>query len=424
MRLSLGRRPGVTALPVALAALTGTILAAPAAQAQTVGSFYGDASLNLGYSSDPFLFGSGETSSGFAEIVLTPRYVIAEPLGSTSVGGSYRRTEYFSNNDPAEAYSLQASLSRTLNPRTSVSGQVSFSSSIQGERAALTAPDPLNPIPGVEPEPDPFDPDIDPGTGIDPDVSLIGQRVRRNFYNASGNVSTQISELDSLSLGFGVNRSDFGTVLGIDYWSYSGSASYSRTLSDRTRVGAAVSIAKSTYSGFSPNSTSYSPQLTFDTRFSPELTVNASAGVVIIDSEDPTGLRDSSGFAGSLRGCYTLDRQSLCVSAVRDASATGFGETSQRTTIDLNYSLQLGEADTLRIISYYSHIDTEQPGLSGLIPLTNDYYTATASWDRQVGSRLFLGASVSYRATSDGFNGSSADVSGSVSLRYRVGRVR
>jgi hypothetical protein len=424
MRLSLSRRRGASALPAALVALTGTMLASPAVHAQTISSFYGDATISTGYSSDPFLFGNGETSSGYAEITLSPRYVLADPEGQLSVAATIRRTEYFSNNEPAEAFALSTGLSRRLSPRTSMSASLSFNSSIQGERSSFAAPVPNAPVPLPEPEPDPFDPDpgVDPGLGLDPDVSLIGQRVRRNFYGGSANLSTQLTELDSLSVGVSVNRSDYGSDVGIDYWTYGSSASYSRTLSARTQVGASVSIQKTSYTGLFPNSTSYSPQLTFNTRFSPEFTLNASAGVVIIDSEDPSGLRDSSGLAGTLRGCYASGAQSLCFSAVRDASATGFGETSQRTSFDMNYTYSLSQADSIRVNAYYSHVDTEQVDFAGLVPLTNEYYTTSVAWDRRIGTRIYLGASVSYRSTSY-FESSSEDVSGQVTLRYNLGRI-
>lgn len=413
------KKPGRGAL-----CLLAGCAAATGAEAQVLGRFSADAGLNEGFSSNPFLGRNGERQSVFAELSFSPRYLLLEPTGSTSLFGYYRRTEYFSTGQSSESYALGGSHTRQIDPLTSLSLGVDYSSAIAGERQPLfVSPlDPPAPGAGVPPIGEaPTDPDGIPDMVIDP--TLIGTGQRTSVLNVNGSLSTRLSGFDSLSASLGASRTFQGSGPAADYQTFSGSANYSRTLSPRSSGGLRVSVSRTNYLGSSTqgqgnfDSAVVQPQLTYRTQLNPRISLGAAFGAMFIKSSE--GRSNSSSISGSFDACRTGQNDSLCLSLVRDAVATGIGGVRKQLGASLSYSYRLGPYDNLgTTLSYsrYSSVDQVDPSGENL--------STSVIWSTRLSDRLSGGVSLSLRDQSNAVRSASADYNGQVYVSMRIGRLR
>lgn len=386
-------------------AAAAAALAGGSVHAQSVGTFGADITAAAGYSTSPYLTSTAtNTGSGYGEITINPYYAIREEAGRIDLDANYRQTFYEQRYGNSENYGASASVSRILDPLTQASGSLTYTSAIIGERGDL-----LGPV-------DPTDPDIDPE---DPDLGLIGLRSRRNQFSAGASISTSISERDQINFSASASRSSYNGVsddFGSDFTAMSGTMGYTRTLSERSSVGATVSVQRITYAD-NPlfNSKIYQPQATYSRQLSQNLSLNLALGALFIESATPGG--STSGFSGNGDLCYRGDRNTACLSAFSDASGTGFGGVRKRQGATVSASYQLGENDYLRGSATYT---TYSEG--AVFQLSREYILSNLNWDKTLTDRLAGGLGLSYRQVSGGVFDEGQDFSIRAFLRYRIGR--
>jgi hypothetical protein len=394
-------------LTAALAGAAGTPLAA-----QTDGASL-DLSASAGFSSNPLLRPGDDTASGFVELSINPRYLLSSERGSTVFDLSYRRTEYFDDYDATQSYGASVQSQEQLTEKLLLRAELSFDSSILGERGSDVLI-PVGPIGPVEPG----GPDL---PDIDPDLGLLGLGQRQNKIRGGLGAEYRRSELDLFTGEFNVERTDFRGEAGLsDYRSFSGTIGYSRAISERTQVGGRLAAQLIDYDLSGSSSTVFQPQATLETRLSPQWSLTAAAGLLIVNSERGGLEDDSIGVSASVTGCREDDRSSLCLLFQRDAAPSGVGEVLTRTAGSVDYSYRLGERSNLRAHADLSSV--EEGDFTGRETLT--YANVSASYDRAIGRRLTGGVLVAYRDIYGSALNRSADVGGQLFIRARLGRVQ
>jgi hypothetical protein len=344
------------------------------------------------------------------ELAFNPRYQLEDELGSTTIDGSYRRTEYLTGYDSSEAYSGTIQSQRKLSEQLGIRAVLAFDSSILGERGS----DLLFPLRPVEPGA-PLPPELNP------DLALFGLGQRRSTLRAGLGADYQRTEVDVINADVQVERASFGSQQSFsDYKAYSGALGYARALSQRTQIGARLSGQFIDYDLRGSTSSVLQPQLTVDTQLSSTWSLKAAAGLLFVNTERTGESSDSIGLSTSLSGCRRADRSSLCLRFQRDASPSGLGEVLTRTGGGIDYSYRLGERTYVRAQADISHVKGSSFADRGSLT----YGNASASYDRELSKRLSGGVSVAYRDVYGLERGVSADVSAQIFVRARLGSVQ
>jgi hypothetical protein len=377
--------------------------------AQT-GRLSADASASAGIASNPFLGQNDSSVTAFIEAGFYPRYVLTDELGSTAIELNYRRTEYLDDQEASQSYGGSVRSQRRLSEQVSLGGLVSFDSSILGERGSnILVPVQL----------------IDPGAPevpvVDPDLALFGLGQRQNRLRAAINGEYRSSDVDAFNAEASVEKTSFsgGNVL-TDYRTFAGSIGYSRSLSEVTRAGARIGAQFIDYDQGSGSSLVLTPQLTLDTRLSPLWTLTAAAGLLFVRTEREGESSDSFGLSATVSGCRQGDRSYLCLFFQRDASPSGLGEVVKRSAASLSYSYRLNTVSSIRANVDVSRV--EESELVGREALT--YGSVTATYDREITRRLTGGVSAAYRDVYGSDLDRSADISGQVFIRARLGSLQ
>lgn len=389
-------RPYSAAASLAVAAVA---VSAEPADAQLATQLSGDVSVREGVTTNPFLdFGGGDTS-GYVEFSAAPSFVITEPLASTNLSANYRRTQYYQRYGSTDGYGFSAFRSQQLSSRTSANVSLQYDSAVVGERRTTQ----MAPGAVVEPSgPNTGNPD---GTSQNPDFptvidtndpTLIGTRTRSSSLGLSGNLSTSLNPFDSFSLAASVSRNWYGSRFGADSRTYTTTGSYNRTLGQGSTVGVRLSATRSNYlTDGIPDSTILQPQVTYSRQLSGTIHLNASVGGLFIQSSSG---RDTKSISGDIDLCRTGERDSLCLSVSRDASASGAGGVRTNLVGMINYSYRLAQYDTIRININYSHYGaflTTQKG--------STYVDTEATWETRLGRRILGGTTASLRGIQDEF---------------------
>lgn len=416
-------------------------------------NFSVDVFASAGFTSNAFLVDDGSTSTGFVEASVQPRFVLLDEQGATSIQGFARNTQYLERFGSSQSYGVQADSNRRLTETLSARAYGGFESIILGERGfrnellgvepvTVPAVQPIDPVPGAQPLPvPPPQPTAVLPTDVFTDVGLIGLRTRQNQFRAGGGLSYQLSTVDSVSVDANVIRSDYGNDNNdddnvnarqflSDHLGYGATLGYSRALSEQTQVGARLSAQKGDYDEPGFSSSVYQPQLTISTRVSPLWTVSGAAGLMFVKSRTPFGTSNSTGLSGNVNGCRRGETSNLCLSAYRDATATGIGGVSKVLGADVNYSYRLNQTDSLRASASYSKSDLTGD-LSRVVQdnelarrFSSSYVNANVSYDRAFSRRLTGGATLGYRDVFDSGFETSGDISGQVFIRARFGDIQ
>lgn len=402
----------------AMLVTAGAVAAGPAG-AQLATRFGGDVSVREGFATNPFLGVEGDSGSGYVEISAAPTLVITEPVATTSLFANYRRTQYYQRYSSTDGYGFTAAHSRQLSSRTSANVSVQYDSSIIGERevnqltpGAGSAPGgPTAGNPGEIPEP-PGGPTVIDTT----DPTLIGTRARSRSLVLSSNINTSLNPFDSFALAASVSRSYYGSRFGADSRSYSTTASYNRNLDAGSTVGARLSVTRSNYLADGlPDSTIMQPQITYTRQLSQLFHINAAIGGLFIQSSG--GGQDTKSFSGNIELCRTGERDNLCLSGSRDASASGAGGVRTRLAGALHYSYRLAQYDTINVSIDYSHYSAALAERRGSTFIESD-----ATWETRLGQRILGGATASLRGIEDQIS-SRRDFSLQVFLRVTLGQL-
>lgn len=405
--------------PAAAAALAAATVAAGGApaSAQLATRLNGDVSVREGFATNPLLGFEGDSGSGYVEFSAAPSFVITEPVATTSLFANYRRTQYYQRYGSTDGYGFSASHSRQLGSRTNAAVSVQYDSSVTGDRQTdLSAP---GTVPGGPDAGNPPGTPDTPGlpTVIDTtDPTLIGTRTRSRSLVLSSNINTSLNPFDSFALAASVTRSFYGSRLGADSRTYATTASYNRTLDQGSTAGARLTVSRSNYlvAGV-PDSTILQPQFTYSRQLSQTIHIDAAIGGLFIQSSD--GRQDTKSISGNINACRTGERDSLCLSGSRDASASGAGGVRTRLEGALHYSYRLAQYDTVSVDVTYSHYGAFLANEKG-----STFVDAGATWETTLSQRILGGATASLRGIEDQFS-ERRDFSLQVFLRVTLGRL-
>lgn len=386
----------VALLAVLAAAAAG---AGEPARAQAIERLSGDASLRTSYATDPLL--SGEGGAAYVELGVSGNYSFTEASGSTSLAGNFRLTEYLRRYESSEGYSLSARHQRRLDAFTEGELRINFDSSVLGTREIELG------IPG---QPDEPEPEIPEG----PDVPLLGTAQRQTSLGVSGNLTRRLNAFDSISVNAGADRVWYSSASASDSQSYTAGGSYTRTLSERSTIGARLNVNWSQYQTDLPDTVIYSPQLTYSRRLSGTLSLDAALGAQFIERSD--GSPDTQGFSGNFNLCRVDTRGNLCLSLSRDASSSGIGGVRQQSSARVSYSFRLAQYDTLR-----ANLNYNRYGATEGFNNASEYVGGEATWERQIQRRLLGGANLAYRKTYGSNREGTGDASFQLFIRYSLG---
>ena len=198
-----------------------------------------DLEAGLGYSTNAFL-GFDAESSIYGRISATGAHSWISETGVIGIRGFIENTTYFQGGyGSKQIFSLGASTTQQLSPTVSIYGDLGFSGDFGGQLANRFVYGPTGPV-----VPDPANPIPDPT--VNPD--LFGITGRQYRVNGDAGVSIQSGARSSISLSGGVIHAfSSGSNEAGDYTTFHGSGSYARELSERTRGGVSLTVARQNF---------------------------------------------------------------------------------------------------------------------------------------------------------------------------------
>lgn len=387
------RMIGRTAAIVALAAM-GLSTGASAKVQLTVETEY-----RLGYDANPFLSAGSDTSATYMETSIQPTVSVVTAKGTTALTGHFDRTAFFEKYGRSDEYGGELSTQQRVTNSLTVFGRLGYDSQVIGQGD--------DEVTGST-----------PGSGTDStDVNLIGQRQRVDTYSASGGFQYQVSSKDTLSVNGGYTASryqDRGVVVvpgvpvpgvplapNADSNTYGGQAGWQHALNAKSKIGVRGSVYKIDYDTPGLSTLVMQPQVTFTSKLSPTWTVDAAAGMSFSKLNRGGTSEHAQGFAGSLQLCKVGARDDFCIVADRSVSASGAGQTVERSQVGVNYRRLLNERLAVRWNGVYSRSEKQKDTLQGalLIPglPTRQYVSGRAGVEYEAWRGIKFGVEGHYR---------------------------
>lgn len=351
--------------------------------------FSATARANAGYASNPFLLpgeNGGSISIGGS---FSPQLTSRTATSVTTLTGDFDRTEYLRNYEHSDNLGVNLNRQQQFSSALSGNAHVGYSTS----RGGFDTPEDIL------------------------DQTTLG--ARRRLVMGDGGLTWQASARDVVALRvFGSHASYAGRGLS-SYDQYGVTGSYSRVLSERTRVGASLSASR-TESGISGDTDTVQPNLTLRQQLGPFWSLDGSVGL-IFQRTSQLGFRSSSksvGFDADL--CGTYPRWTLCFTASRQTSPSGLGGLRTETYGRVSYDYRLDERSRFNLGASYSTSSAKDR----IVPFPREkYVSADAGYSRDLSRRISVGASGSYRrrelrgfGTADGFTGT-------LNLIAKIGRL-
>ena len=358
-----------------LAALLALLLPA-AAQADV--TWGGTAEARLGYGSNPFLYERTNEGSGLVGFTLAPEIDWRQPKATTVLSGSYNRDQYFSHYGNADDYNVDLRRTQQFSSTLTGTAHAGYFSSVSG----LLSPYYNSII-------------VQPDTV---DALAVGTRQQRTYGDVG--LQYQPNARDAFSVTGVAEHDSFSRSFGGDYTYVGGTASYSRALDARTRVGVEL-IGGESLSHSYPNSTSVQPAVTLQRKLSAHWTFNGSLGA-IIEQERLSG-RDRThvtpGFSANL--CDDQTRLQLCLTASRQSAPSGLGGLRRETQFGVNATYRLNERSRIIASATYGISDADSRVVIDNIAYGNQRYAfARLNYQRDLSRRLSAGVSGYYQERS------------------------
>lgn len=307
----------------------------------------------LGYDANPFLSAGNDTSAIYMQTSIEPKVSVQTAKGQTSLSGYFDRTAFFEKYGRSDEYGGELQTQQRVTNSLAVFGKLSYDSRVIGQG----------------------DDDITAGTlggSTSTDVNLIGLRQRADSYSANGGFQYQVSTKDTLSVNGGYTATRYrGGIGNTDSDTYGGQVGWQHALNAKSKVGIRGSVYQIDYDTAGMSTLVMQPQVTFTTALSPTWTVDAAAGMSFTKLKNPAipatattpatlaSTAHTQGFAGSLQLCHTGARDNFCMIADRSVSASGAGQTVERSQVGINYRRMLSE----RLAARWNGVYTRSEGL-------------------------------------------------------------
>lgn len=418
---------GTLKLCTRAAALVGTSmlvpLSMPAAQDMRAGV---DLSVEAEATSNPYLDMNDSEWVGAGSVEVRPWLASITATDRIDLEAFARLRGFTSVYNLEDTYGASLSIGHRADSRTSLRGSANlYSTSARSNYAQslrdsnfITNPQPINPGEPVTELPPPL-----PVGPID-DPTLLGLDGRSTSLSTSAGIDRRLTERSSLSGTIGFSKVWVSDPSGTGYDSASADIAYTRSLSERTNVGATASVAKSRYEGAYPSSTTVGLLGTFWHQVDEAWRVGGSLGVNA--SFTPASVffpeREQVGLAGNVSACRQDAEGELCLSYSRSQQPSALGSIRTSNTANLTYNARLGPRDSLQLYGNYSVNSTDE----NFGPF-DDNFTAMGvggTYSRTLSNRADAFAFATVSKTDGGFVSDEPSISVGVGLRIRLGDPR
>lgn len=398
MWLALGR--------VSAAGAVALLLATPSyaqTQSQVVVSASG------GYDTNPFLAFGGDRDVASFRLEMVPTISTSDGISSLSVSGRVEHVEYTRIYDSADNLSVNVTANHRLNERVRVSARVAISSSI-------STTDFTRPLGNSDLEP------ADPALPVDDDITLLGERQRRNSASAEANLDYTLSPFDQLRWSSYIQAQRYPGSTRLQDSDYASQRlSYSRQINENLSLGAVVDASVSNFKdGRVGDSTLISPQISLGLKLSPRVQLSGNFGLSFTRTKLAVGEDNSTGLAGNLQACYKGSLSNFCLNAQRQVLPSAIGGARTQSSVGASYSVRLSERETLQLGGSYAKASSPLTGFGGDFDSVRSY----ARYERQVTEKLRLFASAGYSDSRDNLSQKRSNVQGTIGISYKFGSVR
>lgn len=389
---------GMIAVSVAIA----TALPAAAAAKTETGA---DVSLSAAIASNPFQATVGTSESASASVALSPWITFTEAETSLRVSGDVRVTEYEKTFPRSDSYRIGADGTWKINPRLTLSSNLSFSESTVGETNLVE--------------------NLSPGIILIEDPALIGIRSRRQAFNAS--VTTQYRPDAKQSWTFNANAisSRFTNLTaGNDYALFGGTIAYDRIMRRGTF---GISLGLQRYECRSLQTCSQvvaSPQLTASLRLNARWTLSGAAGLSYAKLRQPTLNTDTLTPSVNATLCRKSVRLNLCLSAAHTVEATALGASRPVVSANLSGDYKLTDRNTISLSGFYAGSTESGTTLGTGSAVASDfrYFGVRLSDEHRIRRNLYLFVTGSQTITDSSFLNRRTNSEVSIGVRFSLGR--
>lgn len=391
---------------VSVAGLATLFLAAPA-YAQTQSQVVVSAS--AGYDTNPFLAFGGDRDVASFRLDMMPTISTSDGISSLSVSGRIEHVEYARIYDSADNLSANVTATHRLNERIETFARVQIASNI-------STTDFTRPLGDADVGP------VDPALPPDDDITLLGERQRRNSASAEASLSYTLSPFEQLRWSSFVQAQRYpGSVSFQDSDYASQRLAYSRQMNENFSLGGAVEASASNFKDTrTGDATVISPQLSLGLRLSPRLQFSGNIGLSFTRTKLAVGDVASTAFAGNLQACYKGSLTNFCLNALRQVLPSAIGGVRNQSSIGASYSVRLSERETMQLGGSYAKASSPLTGVGGDFDSIRSY----ARYERQMTEKLRLFASAGYSDSRDDLFQKRSNFQGTIGISYKFGSVR
>lgn len=371
---------------------------------------YLDLTAHLGYASNPFLEAGNSRSSSFGRVSARGVHAWGGERSQSSISAFVEASTYLNDYGLKSIFSVTGDTQFQASERVSVFGTAGVSGDLGGQlsnRFLYVPPVAVVPNPNQPPPPIVVD---------DPDLfSFTGRQYR--IYGQGG-ASFQVSQGSALTVSGGAQRTFYSDDFSNDFTTVFANGMYSRTLSERTTIGASVGVSHTNYSSSSAKTTTINPAINVRTLLSEDWDASASVGVSFSKVDDEFGVSDSStNISLDATLCRSLEFDRFCAHVARYAQSSSRAALVTTTTVGLDWYKKLDADSTVQLSAAVVRYDSDFQSLND----RSHHFRLAASYSRRINTRLSAGADVAVRSLRQDGPDPKADIGGSVFLRYRLG---
>lgn len=361
------------------------------------------------YDSNPFLAFGNDTETASFRLELAPSVYRSDGISSLKVSGRVEHVEYMRRYDSAQNLSANVAASHRISERLDATANFSISSSV-------STTDFVGPI-GVGDEVGSDDLPLP----IDNDITLLGDRQRRNQAAADATLRYTPSEFDEIRWSSSARANRYGAARLQDSDYASQRLAYSRRINDGFMIGglvdASISNFRDTRVG---DARTLSPQLSVSALLGARLQASGSFGVAFTRTNLAVGRDTSTTFAGNATLCHKGSLSNFCVNGSRQVLPSAIGGVRKQTSAGATYSLRLSERETVQLGGSYSVASAPLAGAGGDFESIRGY----ARYERLLNERTRLFASAGYSDTSDDLGARRSNIQGAVGIVFKFGNTR
>ncbi|WP_158682356.1 hypothetical protein [Sphingopyxis sp. MG] len=361
------------------------------------------------YDSNPFLAFGNDTETASFRLELAPSVYRSDGISSLKVSGRVEHVEYMRRYDSAQNLSANVAASHRISERLDATANFSISSSV-------STTDFVGPI-GVGDEGGSDDLPLP----IDNDITLLGDRQRRNQSAADATLRYTPSEFDEIRWSSSARANRYGAARLQDSDYASQRLAYSRRINDGFMIGglvdASISNFRDTRVG---DARTLSPQLSVSALLGARLQASGSFGVAFTRTNLAVGRDTSTTFAGNATLCHKGSLSNFCVNGSRQVLPSAIGGVRKQTSAGAAYSLRLSERETVQLGGSYSVASAPLAGAGGDFESVRGY----ARYERLLNERTRLFASAGYSDTSDDLGARRSNIQGAVGIVFKFGNTR